>query len=192
MSGANAPSDAGHQPSGSGTSVELGRKNVYNHNDELFQDHYIQQYKLYVEMADRVSARRHLTNVFFLTLQTTVISFMGLSMFSEKIPAVDLSKWLISTIVLFAMICFCYAWYYIIQSYRKLNTAKYQVVGKMEDSLPSSPYWKEEWKALGEGKDPEKYLPLTYIESWMPKIFGGMYFLIWVYLLLMNYDKILN
>ena len=34
----------------------------------------LEQYKLYVEMADRVSARRGLTNSFFLTLNTSVVA----------------------------------------------------------------------------------------------------------------------
>jgi len=33
------------------------------------------QYKLYVEMADRVSARRSLANTFFLTLNTAICSY---------------------------------------------------------------------------------------------------------------------
>ena len=51
----------------------------------------------------------------------------------------------------------------------------------MEESLPSSPYWKEEWQALGEGKDPKKYLPLTRIEAGLPIIFGVLYFCIGAY-----------
>ena len=35
---------------------------------DKFQDHLIEQYKLYVEMADRVSARRAQTNRFYISL----------------------------------------------------------------------------------------------------------------------------
>ncbi len=35
------------------------------------------QYKLYVEMADRVSARRSLANTFFLTLNTAIFTAIG-------------------------------------------------------------------------------------------------------------------
>ncbi len=57
----------------------------------------------------------------------------------------------------------------------RLNSAKYKVVGEYERQLPSSPYWSAEWKALGEGKDPKKYKPLTDVENWVPIIFAFMY-----------------
>jgi hypothetical protein len=63
----------------------------------------------------------------------------------------------------------------IVRSYRQLNAGKYLVVGEFEKRLPASPYWSAEWKALGEGKDPKKYLPLTHIENWIPVVFAFLY-----------------
>jgi hypothetical protein len=40
----------------------------YSNNKELYQNHILEQYKMYVEMVDRISSRRNLTNIFFLTL----------------------------------------------------------------------------------------------------------------------------
>jgi hypothetical protein len=37
----------------------------------------LDQYKLYVEMADRISARRGLTNTFFLTLNSAIFALFG-------------------------------------------------------------------------------------------------------------------
>ncbi len=37
----------------------------------------LEQYKLYVEMADRISARRGLTNSYFLTLNTGIVALVG-------------------------------------------------------------------------------------------------------------------
>src|SRR5262245_3323384 len=48
------------------------------------------QYELYVEMADRVSARRSLANTFFLTLNTVV--FTGIGVFWQHPP--NASPWL--------------------------------------------------------------------------------------------------
>jgi hypothetical protein len=45
----------------------------------------------------------------------------------------------------------CFAWFYLVWSYRLLNSAKYQVVGALEERLPASPFWAAEWWALGEG-----------------------------------------
>lgn len=44
---------------------------------ELYQAHLFEQYKNFVEMADRVSARRNLANTFFLTLNTFLIGAAG-------------------------------------------------------------------------------------------------------------------
>ncbi len=148
----------------------LGDTKVYSENNELFQEHFKDQYMMYVEMADRISARRHLANVFFLSLQTTIISILAFAADDLR----NLNEILLKTLVL-TMILVCVAWWWILRSYRNLNSAKYKVIGKMEESLPASPYWKEEWKELGEGKDYRKYLPLTVIEQFLPIIFGLMY-----------------
>jgi hypothetical protein len=31
---------------------------------------------------------------------------------------------------------------------------------------------------LGEGKDPRRYLPLTHVENWVPRLFGALYLLL--------------
>ena len=158
---------------------DLCDKSVYRDNEELYQEHFKDQYLTYVEMADRISARRHLANVFFLGLQTTVITILATS-FSKKveIPA------FVVLITLMAMMFVCVAWWYILISYRNLNSAKYKVIGRMEESLPASPYWKEEWSELGQGEDFKKYLPLSLIEQLLPVIFFLMYMALSYYLLM--------
>ena len=130
----------------------------------------LDQYRLYVEMADRVSARRGLTNSFFLTLNTgifTLIATFG------KTPPPDTAGWL--AIPLAAILGQCFAWFYLVRSYRLLNSAKYQVVGALEERLPASPFWRAEWSALGEGRDRKLYWPLSHIEQWIPILFGLAY-----------------
>lgn len=147
---------------------------IYKEDKKLFQSHFLEQYKLYVEMTDRISARRNTANVFFLSLNTTIIAGIGLSL--EKIETLRPS-WLI-VFPLIGILIFCLVWWWLIRSYRNINSAKYKVIGKMESSLPFSPYYKEEWKELGEGKDIRKYLPLTAIEQWIPIVFGTMYLIL--------------
>ncbi len=81
-----------------------------------------------------------------------------------------------------AVLALCYTWWRLVKSYRQLNTAKYLVIGEMEKRLPSSPYWSAEWKALGEGKAPKRYVPLSHVENWIPIIFGGVYIFGFAYL----------
>ncbi|MGL5861853.1 MAG: RipA family octameric membrane protein [Phycicoccus sp.] len=128
------------------------------------------QYQLYVELADRVSARRANANTFFITLNTGVFTLLGV--FWETPP--DASKWfgIFPTLVLTLE---CIAWFYVVRSYRQLSTAKWAVVGALEESLPASPWWRAEWRELGMGGDPSKYWPLTHIEQWVPVLFALAY-----------------
>ncbi len=104
--------------------------------------------KIYVEMADQVSQRRGLTNTFFLTLNTAIFTAVGL--FWEHKPNGQV-WWLAFPLAM--LLGECFAWFYLLRSYRLLNTAKYEVVGALERRLPASPCWRAEWTALGAGKD---------------------------------------
>lgn len=139
---------------------------------QLYQQAVFEQYKLYVEMADRISNRRSLTNTFFLTMNTAVITAIGA--FWGKQPMVS---WMLMVVLLLALLLQCAAWFWLVRSYRLLNGAKYEVIGLLEKRLPASPYWGAEWTALGEGKDWRKYLPLTHLEQWVPITFGVVYVL---------------
>jgi hypothetical protein len=69
-------------------------------------------------------------------------------------------------------------------SYRQLSTGRFEILHMIERKLPLAVYTAE-WKALGEGKDPEKYRQLTTAEKRVPLIFTGLYFcVIALYLLL--------
>ena len=130
----------------------------------------LEQYKLYVEMADRISARRSLTNTFFLTLNTAVFAAIGALWKNRPVAP----SWLL-VFPLLALLVQCGAWFFIVRSYRQLNAAKYIVIGVLEERLPASPYWKAEWKALGEGRDKAKYWPMTHLEQWIPVVFAATY-----------------
>jgi hypothetical protein len=146
------------------------RDRFYGGNAVVEQAAILDQYKIYVEMADRISARRGLTNTYFLTLNSAIFATIGT--FWQHKP--DGQIWWL-TLPLVMLLGECFAWFYLLRSYRQLNTAKYEVIGAMEARLPASPYWRAEWKALGEGKYPSKYWPLSHIESWIPIFFGALY-----------------
>lgn len=152
--------------------------NVYKDNESLFLSHLMEQYKIYVEMADRISSRRNLANGFFLTLHTFILTSLGLAgeKLSAPLPTIVLILAFSITFIL------CLGWWWLIRSYKNLNSAKYKVIGHLEEKLPASPYYRAEWIALGEGKDIKKYLPLTIIEQWVPIAFLLIYLTIVVYL----------
>jgi len=155
-----------------GLTGRLWNKDVFDEYDDKgkCKDHVLEQYKLYVEMADRISARRSTANTFFLTLNTLVIG--ALSVCAEKFSRLSIIVLCIAAVVL------CYVWRRLINSYRQLNTAKYTVIGEFEKRLPASPYWSAEWNALGEGKDPKRYKQLTTVEKWVPIVFVCLYLLL--------------
>ncbi|MCA9945336.1 MAG: hypothetical protein KC449_17755 [Anaerolineales bacterium] len=138
---------------------------------EQYREHVFEQYKIFVEMADRVSSRRNLANTFFLTLHTFLISAAGF--LYEKGPTVN-NSWL-NIFPLIAVLALCYVWYRLLLSYRQLNSAKFKVIGEYEKILPSSPYWSAEWNAMGKGKNPKLYRPLTDVEQYVPMIFAVLY-----------------
>lgn len=142
----------------------------YEGDAEKYQSAVLEQYKLYVEMADRISNRRGLTNTFFLTLNTGIFTVIAVSW--KDRPAI--SPWVL-VLPLVVALGQCAAWWWIVRSYRQLNTAKYRVVGALEERLPASVYWRAEWIALGEGKDWRRYLPLSHLEQWVPVLFALVY-----------------
>ena len=145
------------------------RKDTYG--DE-FENHLFDQYKLYVEMADRISARRMLANSFFVGVHTTLtVAFTVLLKEDMLKPA-----WIIF-VPFVALMLFCYVWWRVVRSYRQLNSGKYKIVLALEQMLPVAPY-DEEWIALGEGKDAKLYRPLTDVERLVPWCFALLYFLL--------------
>ena len=119
--------------------------------DAAYTNVVLEQYKIYVEMADRISARRGLANTFFLTLNTAIFTAIGV--FWQHPAAVSRGLLTVPWLVLLGQ---CLAWFWLLRSYRQLNTAKYAVVGVLEEQLPASPYWRAEWAALGYGREPAR------------------------------------
>ena len=137
-----------------------------------YENHLFEQYKIYVDMADRVSSRRMLANSFFVGVHTAlVVAFTVL--IKEKI----LQSSLLVLAPFVALMLLCYVWWSVVNSYRQLNSGKYKVVLALEQMLPVAPY-DAEWIALGEGKDRKLYLPLTHVEKWVPFCFGVIYVLL--------------
>lgn len=156
--------------------LEKIRSNLWNDAEDAdstnltYSSALMEQYKLYVELADRVSERRGVANSFFLLVNSAAVVILG----SLAVSLDQVSSWLLvfPTVIL---VCICGAWFYMVSSYSQLNSGKWKVVGVMEERLPSSPWWRAEWQALGEGKDRSLYWPLTHIEKWVPLVFVLLY-----------------
>jgi hypothetical protein len=148
---------------------------TYIDGGERYQAAILEQYRLYVEMADRLAARRGLTNTFLLTVNTATLTAAG-----AVLPQVwTQSPWLL-VIPCLVLVGQCAAWFWIIRSYRQLSSAKFRVIGALEERLPASPYWRAEWGALGSGRDRALYWPVTTLEQWVPALFAALYLAVFV------------
>jgi hypothetical protein len=113
----------------------------------------LELYKLAVEMADRVSARRALANTFFLTVNTGLAALLG----GKTL------RWYVAA----AGIVFAVAWWAPLQSYRKLNWVTFEVINKIErDSLPVQIY-RDEWAHLQSTSSPRAIWPPKAAWAWM-------------------------
>lgn len=137
------------------------------------REHVVEIYKLYVDMADRISSRRQTANSFFLTLNTALVGIVGYTQLGLRGSDSMKLLWIISI----GGITLCFSWYRLLRSYRGLSSGKFAVIQAIERQLPISPY-AAEWEALGRGEDPERYLPFTKVEVVVPWVFLVLHFIV--------------
>ncbi|WP_456030175.1 RipA family octameric membrane protein [Streptomyces werraensis] len=153
------------------------RRRPMNDSNEMRDAAILDLYKLAVEMADRVSARRGTANAFFLSVQTTLISIIGLTY--ERLEKAHYSVYLALSI---AGVTLSASWWLQLRSYRDLNTAKFAVINKLEENLPVQ-LFKDEWSFLKRDPLPplrKRYAELGYVERVIPGVFAALYVLLYV------------
>jgi len=137
---------------------------------DKYVEHLLEQYKIYVESADKISDRRQRTNEFFLGLNTALVALLGF--ISSRIGEGQLA--LLFCFAAVGGITVCYLWYRIIRSYKGLNRGKFAVIHAIESRLPLS-LFDAEWEILERGDNREVYWPFTHIELKVPWIFILIY-----------------
>jgi hypothetical protein len=105
--------------------------------------HLLEQYKIYIEMIDRLSARRVLVNNSFITMMGAgAIAFAAAPQHFQGVFGVLLQLGLTVVCVLLAIM-----WRSTISYYRDLSHAKFKVLYEIEELLPAQ-LFKMEWKHL--------------------------------------------
>ncbi len=137
---------------------------------DKYIEHLLEQYKIYINSAEKISDRRQKANDFFLGLNTGLVALLGF--IATKTSENEISGLL--TLASIAGITMCYLWYRIVVSYKGLNGGKYKVIHMIEARLPLALY-DTEWETLGRGQDKELYWPFTHIELYVPWIFIIIY-----------------
>lgn len=126
-------------------------------------------YRIHVEMADRVSQRRHSANSFYLAINTAIFGgyvIISLPFFDHiKIAAISM-----------AGVAICVLWHRILQRYKTLNEAKFRVICEIEKNLSISPYRMESKILYGDNTD-KTHNTLNRVEKYVPFVFGFLHIL---------------
>jgi len=127
------------------------------------QDLLFEQYKLAVEMAAGISARRQAANSFFIGL---VSGFSVLdALLGRATPSTRTASTPKPTLLILPFLL-CLLWWLTIYGYRRINKAKWVVIYELEKSLPEAPFTRER-EELG-----SKSFTLTKLELVIPLLLG--------------------
>ena len=126
------------------------------------QQELLEIYKLHAELADRVSQRREGANRLFVGLLTGTLLFLVAFL---RYGANILPANLVVIAVSILGIALSVSWCVVIQSYRQLNTGKFEALQELEERLDYPFFTKE--RELSDGR----YWKLTVVETSLPIIF---------------------
>jgi hypothetical protein len=138
----------------------------------LYEEHYFEQYKLYLNSIEHISDRRDRANKYFITINSGILILIGLLVQYVS----DYKSLLLSGLCIFGVIV-SIIFYYLINSYKQLNTGKFKILHQIENSLPIELY-KQEWEALGKGENKKLYFTFSHIEKIIIIVFVVSYFLL--------------
>ena len=165
---------------------QQANKCLVHHTKETYGDSFstdlLEQYKLYVQSAENVSARRVASSRYLLTLNIALVTLYGIQ--SEGLVQ---GYW--ATLVPILGILVSGLWYQIIQSHSDLNAVKFQIIHKLEEHLPVALY-AYEWQLAEEGRG-ASYSAVTRREKWIPIAFVALHIILLISLLLVKRDFLL-
>jgi len=130
--------------------------------DGSFRSDLLEQYKLYVQSAENVSARRIASTRYLLALNAALVALYGL-----KSSGTESGCWtlLIHVVGVLGSIL----WHPIIRSHRDLNSIQFKVIHELEEHLPAA-LFTYEWEEANRGQG-SAYRAVTQIELWIPVAF---------------------
>jgi len=140
----------------------------------------LDEYKLYVEMQDKISSRREETNRFYVTLLSALLALLTLVVGTRTGTAFQDIKWEVILSAGFLGMAMCTLWFGTIRSYRQLNKAKFLVINEMEQSLPYACY-KREWELMKGRAKEKKYFTPTQVVEVVPILFIIPYLVLFVF-----------
>ena len=139
----------------------------------------VEQWKVCVEMADRVSARRSDASKLYLSLLTGLLAVIPFV--TGQATSIDIQKTVFLGFGSLGLMICC-IWILNIQSYKQLNSLKFKVIHEIEQKLPF-PCFEREWQILKKEKDSRSYLRLSMIEQGIPLLLMIPYLVLLIYVL---------
>ena len=142
------------------------------------EPHVVELYKLAVEMADRASARRATANSFFFTVQAGLAVALGAFAINTGTTDNPSPDRFVLTLAALGGVFIAASWWLLLRSYRDLNSAKFKVIGRIEQEHMTIQLFNNEWQHLK--KDPIKrwqprYAEQGQVERVVPLVFLVMY-----------------
>ena len=135
----------------------------------------LEQYKLYVQSAENVSARRVASSRYLLTLNAALVALYGLQ-------SANFGQGYWTLLIPVVGIPVSFLWYLIIKSHADLNRIKFDIIHELEKHLPAAMY-KHEWHLAREGQG-ETYRRVTAIERWIPILFAVLHVVLAIMIIL--------
>ncbi len=143
--------------------------------DGSFKADLLEQYKLYVQSAENVSARRVQSSRYLLTLNAALVALYGFqsagfcqSYWALVVPVIGIPVSLL--------------WFLIIKSHADLNRIKFDVIHELEQHLPAAMY-KYEWRLAEDGRG-KSYRAVTTIEKCIPILFAVLHVVLGIVIIL--------
>ena len=141
-----------------------------NVSENEYKNHILEQYKVYAESVEKISDRRMSTNSYILTFHTILISILSFIFQSDSFENLKLIKFIIPIIWIVISII---SWF-LIHSYKQLNTWKFKVLHEIEKKLPLALY-EYEREILWKWKNFRIYFPFSKVEQFIPIVFWIIY-----------------
>ena len=125
-------------------------------------------YKVHAQAADDVSRRRDSANRMYLGASTAVGITMGVT---TRVGTEEIAAWVVVLGLSCLGVLIQLGWLGVIDSYRQLNGAKFNILLKLEEKLEFD-FYTQEYEVMGKGKDKRKYHELTLAERTLPRVLG--------------------
>ena len=136
-----------------------------------FEADLLEQYELYVQSAENVSARRLASSRYLLAVNAALVALYGFQAQGSG------PVWLTLLLPILG-IPVSLLWHRIIRSHRNLNEIKFGIIHKLEEHLPAALY-AHEWELANQGKG-KAYRSVTDIERWIPLLFLALHLILLV------------